>query len=220
MEKFLPALQKCALFAGMTAEEICDMLMCMGAKVQLFSRGSIILQEGDAADRVGVVLSGSAQVERADYQGNRSIMTRLLPGQLFAEAFACAGVGQLPVSVRALEDTHAVLIAAERIIHTCGKNCGFHTQLVYNLMRVLAVKNLLCQQKIEVTSQRTTREKLLSYLAICAKNAGSRRFSIPFDRQALADYLAVDRSGLSSEIGKLRREGILKCEKNQFELLQ
>lgn len=219
MEKFLPVLQKCALFADMRADEILDILLCMGAKVQLFGRSSVILREGEAADRVGVVLSGSVQVERTDYLGNRSIMTRLMPGQMFAEAFACAGVAQLPVSVRALEDAHVVLIEAERIIHTCGKSCGFHAQLVYNLMRVLAVKNLLCQQKIEVTSQRTTREKLLSYLAICAKSAGSSCFSIPFDRQALADYLAVDRSGLSAEISKLRREGILKCEKNRFELL-
>ena len=83
----------------------------------------------------------------------------------------------------------------------------------------IATKAILFQQKIEIISKRSTREKLLAYLNVQARKAGKRSFDIPFDRQELADYLEVERSGLSAEISKLRKEGILNSNKNSFELL-
>ena len=111
-----------------------------------------------------------------------------------------------------------MLIDCNHILHTCSNNCGFHQQLIFNLMKDLAVKTLLFHQKIEITSKRTTREKLMTYLLIQAKRVNSNSFDIPFDRQELADYLEVERSGLSAEISKLRQEGILESHKNHFEL--
>ena len=115
-------------------------------------------------------------------------------------------------------DRKVMFIDSSHILHTCSNNCAFHRQLIFNLMKDLASKTILFHQRIEVTSKRTTREKLLTYLAIQAKKAGRDSFSIPFDRQELADYLEVDRSGLSAEISKLRREGVLTSHKNHFTL--
>ena len=112
-----------------------------------------------------------------------------------------------------------MLIDCSHILHTCANNCGFHQQLIFNLMKDLATKTILFHQRIEITSKRSTREKLLTYLAMQAKRVGSNSFDIAFDRQELADFLEVDRSGLSAEISKLRREGILESTKNHFELL-
>ena len=220
MEKYYPVMQRCPLFAGMRAEDIGNILPCLGATVQSHRKGGEILSMGMRVQQLGVVLAGSVRVERVDYRGNRSVMARLMPGQLFAEAFACAQTENLPLSVCAAEDAEVLLIDAQRIIHACAQACSFHTQLIFNLMRILATKNVICQQKIEALTQRTTREKLMTYLAFCAGETGKRQFEIPFDRQELADYLAVDRSGLSAEISRLRREGVIRCEKNRFEMLE
>lgn len=219
MERFLPILVKSPLFEEITEEELGEVLGCLGTKCAHYHKGEAILSEGDSADYLGVMLSGSVQVFRLDYYGNRSLMGRLHAGDLFAEAFACAGVETMPVSVVALEETDVLLIQAQRILHTCSSACPFHRQMIYNLMRILALKNLACNEKIEVTSKRTTREKLMAYLMLQARRAGSNVFSIPFDRQELADYLEVDRSGLSAEIGRLRREGVLRSERSRFTLL-
>ena len=112
-----------------------------------------------------------------------------------------------------------MLIDCQHILHTCQNNCGFHQQLIFNLMKGLALKNIQFHQKIGITSKRSTREKLLAYLDLQSKKNGSRAFEIPFDRQELADYLEVERSGLSAEISKLRREGVLRCDRSRFELL-
>lgn len=212
-------LGQCPLFDGVSGDEMEALLGCMGARERRYAKGETILAEGEKAGAIGIVLSGRAQVIREDYYGNRSIMTRLAAGDMFAEAFALSGVEHMPVSVVALEDAGVLLIDAGRIVHTCDRSCGFHSRMIYNLMRILAKKNLLCNQKIEITSKRSTREKLMTYLMMQAKKAGSSSFVIPYDRQELADYLEVERSGLSMEISRLRKEGVLLSEKNRFTLL-
>ena len=218
MKKYLEILKKCPLFEGIEDSDLLKMLTCLGVKTDFYDKKYTVLSEATPAKYIGVVLSGSVQVIQVDYYGNRSILSGLSAGEVFAEAFACAEVGSMPVSVIANEPCEIMMIDSSHILHTCQNNCGFHQRLIYNLMKDLATKTILFHQRIEVTSKRTTRDKLLTYLMMQAKRAGSREFDIPFDRQELADYLEVERSGLSSEIGKLRREGILDSEKKHFVL--
>lgn len=219
MKKYLEILKKCRLFEGIGEEDLLRMLECLGARVVSFDKKYTVFSEGSPARYVGILLSGSVQVVQVDYYGNRSILSEIRPTQVFAEAFACAGVSALPVSVIANDPCEVMLVDCSHILHTCSNHCAFHQTLIYNLMRDLADKTLLFHQRIEVTSKRTTREKLLAYLTMESRKAQSEVFDIPFDRQELADYLEVDRSGLSAEIGKLKKEGVLKNQKNHFELL-
>jgi CRP-like cAMP-binding protein len=219
LEKYFNVLQKCTLFNGIEKERLLGMLTCLGARVVTADKKSPILEEGSPAKHIGILLSGSAQIVRADYYGNRSILSDVHPADTFAESFACAEAEALPISVTAIDQCEAMLIDCRHVLHTCSNNCGFHQQLIFNLMKELASKNLSYHQRIEVTSKRTTRDKLLTYLHIKAKQAKSSTFTIPFDRQELADYLEVDRSGLSAEISKLRSEGIIENEKSTFKIL-
>ena len=219
MKKFSEILKQCPLFAGIREEDLFRMLVCLGATVDTYDKKYTVLAEGYPAKHIGIVLSGSVQVIQIDYYGNRSILSNLGPAEVFAEAFACAEAKSVPVSVIANEPSEIMLIDSEHILHTCQNHCGFHQQLIFNLMKDLATKTILFHQKIDITAKRTTRDKLMTYLMLEAKKAGSPSFTIPFDRQELADYLEVDRSGLSAEIGKLKKEGVLDTQKNHFILL-
>ena len=219
MQKYLPVLRRCSLFQGIDDTSLLTMLHCLGAKVAFFDKKYTVFAEGSPAGHIGIVLSGAVQILNIDYYGNRSIVAGAEPGEAFAEAFACAELPAIPVSVIASESSEIMLIHCDHILHTCENHCGFHQQLIFNLMKGLATKNILFHQKLGITSKRTTREKLMEYLMLQAKKAGSSSFTVPFDRQELADYLEVDRSGLSAEIGKLRREGIIENHRKQFKLL-
>jgi len=219
MNEYFPVLSKCSLFDGIDSKDLSAVLACLGAKISDYHKNQIIFQEGDPAKYVGIVLSGAAQIIQEDYYGNRSILTRVEPSELFGESFACAGISALPVSVTASESCQVMLIDCRRITVSCSSACSFHNKMIFNLLRVVATKNLLFHQKLQITSHRTTREKLMAYLLAQAKQADSRSFTIPYDRQALADYLGVDRSAMAAEISKLRRDGVIACEKSRFELL-
>ena len=219
MKKYLEILLKCPLFGGIGEEELLRMLTCFGARIERFDKKYTIFAEGSHARHMGILLSGEAQIVQFDYYGNKSILSNIAPSEMFAEAFACADVESLPVAVIATEPSEVLFVDCNHILHTCSNNCGFHQQLILNLVRDLAENAIRFHQKVEVTGKRTTREKLMTYLLLQSKSAGSTSFEIPFDRQELADYLEVDRSGLSAEIGKLKKEGVLDCRKNRFELL-
>ena len=218
MQKYMDSLTACPLFAGIGESDLTATLSCLGAYPRHFEKGETILLEGEPVRWLGVVLCGAVQIVRMGYDGSRSILSKIGPAELFAEAFACAGIAAMPVDVVAAEKADVLLLSAERILHPCEHPCGFHHRMIYNLMRILATKNLAFHRRSEITAQRTTRGKLMTYLLLEARQAHSRSLTIPFDRQELADYLGVDRSGLSAEIGRLRREGVLSCTRNHFTL--
>lgn len=219
MEKYLDKLADCSLFSGISGEELSHMFGCLGARVVSFGANSIVFDEGSRPKYVGILLSGTARLIQEDYYGNRSIIGEVKAPEVFGEAFACAEVEALPLTVIANEPSEVMLIECSRILRTCSSACLHHHRLIYNLMQGLARKAILLHERCEVISHRTTRDKLLSYLMICAREQGSDSFDIPYDRQELADYLEVDRSGLSAEIGKLCREGVFECQRRHFKLL-
>lgn len=220
MKKYYEILNKCPLFRGIEEAELASVLECLNAGTAIYKKNELIFMEGSPAKFVGIVLSGGVRIIKEDYFGSRSIVSRYGPGELFGESFACAGTEVLPVSVAAAFDSEIMMIDCRRITRTCSHSCEFHNRIIFNLLKTVAEKNLEFNRKIEITSKRTTREKLMSYLMYEAKNNHSNSFTIPFDRQELADYLEVDRSGLSAEISRLRKEGIIECSRSRFTLLE
>lgn len=219
MKEYFSLLRQCPLFAGIEEDDMGLMLRCLDSSLRTVEKDAPIFLEGDPARWVGVVLTGAVQVLREDYYGNRSVMAALEPGGLFGEVFACAGIQTLPVSVFASKDSTVLLLDCRRVLTLCSNNCRFHSHLVQNLLQVVARKNLMLNRKLQIMSQKTTREKLMAYLLEQAKGEGRGDFTIPLDRQALADYLGVDRSAMSAELSKLRREGVLESKGSYFRLL-
>jgi CRP-like cAMP-binding protein len=218
MKKYFEILKKCPLFSDIGEAGLLPMLSCLGARVVEYPKGSVVFDEGTRLKDIGIVLSGAVQIIRYDYNGNKSIIEENGPSELLCESFACASVEHLPVIAAASEDSEVMLIDSSHVLITCHHGCSHHNKLIFNLMKDLANKTILFHQKIDITSKRSTREKLMAYLMIQAKKEGNG-FYIPFDRQELADFLEVERSGLSAEISKLKKEGVIENRKNYFELL-
>ncbi|MBR2025345.1 MAG: Crp/Fnr family transcriptional regulator [Clostridia bacterium] len=219
MKKYLEVLKKCILFKDIENDNLLAILGCIGATVKFYKKKEIIIREGESTNKIGIVLPGSVQIERNDFLGNRSILSTVNASELFLESFACAEVKKVPIDIIANEDTEIMLVEYRRIMNPCCNACNFHSKLIMNIVKDIAVKNILFHQKIEVTSKRTTREKLMTYLLLQSKKHNSNTFKIPYNRGELADYLGVDRSGLSNEISKMQKEGILRSNKYSFTIL-
>ena len=164
MKKHFKILRQCLLFDGINDENLLPMLNCLGAEQKKYDKNQIIFAEGSIAERFGILLSGEAQIVRVDYYGNRSLVGRVGRGELFGEAFACAEVKNLPVDVIATEDCEVLLVDVKRVTQTCCNACEFHNRIIYNLMKIVAAKNLSFHRKLEIISGRTTRDKLMNYL--------------------------------------------------------
>ncbi|HIT66024.1 MAG TPA: Crp/Fnr family transcriptional regulator [Candidatus Merdisoma merdipullorum] len=220
MKKYLQVIRSSPLFSGVGKEEVGAMLSCLEALEKDFEKDSYIFRIGDTTASLGIVLSGSVLIVQEDFWGNRNIVSSVAQGQTFAETFACAPGSVMNVSVVAQTACKILFLNVKRILHTCPSSCSHHNKMIQNLLSSLAVNNLRQNEKLSHLAQRTTRAKLLSYLSAMAQQHSSFEFDIPYSRQQLADYLSVERSGLSLELGKMRKEGLLDFHKNHFVLLQ
>jgi CRP-like cAMP-binding protein len=213
------SLSECPLFHGLAERDVITLLRCLSSRERRYEKGETALREGDPPTFAGIVRSGRVLVVKDDYFGKRHIVAEVGPGGLFAESLVCAEAETSPVTVIAAVKSTLLLIEYSGIITTCPNACGFHTILIKNMMRILAMRNRQLIDKLEHLTRPNVREKALSYLSERAKAQGTAVFEIPFDRQGLADYLAVDRSALSRQLSALRDEGVIKFRKNRFELV-
>ena len=219
MKKYIPVLKRTRLFAGVDDDEIMSMLSCLGARHKTYKKGEYVLRQGEHLSDITVLVEGNLHIQKDDYWGNRSILGEISVGEMFGEAYAAHDSGALLNDVVAVEDSAVIFFDVKRILTTCSSACRFHAMVVQNLFFAISEKNRKLVQKLGHMSKRTTREKLISYLSEQAGKQNSASFTIPFNRQQLADFLSVDRSAMSNELCKMRDEGLLEFEKNRFRLL-
>ena len=218
MKNFMSVARGSRLFSGVSEDELTAMLDCLGARQVDFPNDSFLLRAGESVDSIGLILNGSVLIVQEDIWGNRNILSKLGPGQTYAVSFACAPGSAINVSVLAQTEVTVLTMNVGRILTMCPSNCSHHSLVLRNLLSDLAGKNLRLNEKLTHMGQRTTRAKLMSYLSAEAQRQNSLEFDIPFTRQQLADFLAVERSGLSLELGKMRDEGLLDFHKSHFTL--
>ncbi len=208
-------LQGTALFGGMTAEEVRLALTALQAAERSFEKNALILRAGGRSERMGLVLAGSVRIESNDLWGNRTLLSRVEAGQAFAETYALLPGEPLLVDVAANEPCRVLFCRAQPLD---GPGVPWRDKLMGNILRISLRRNLLLSERSFHTAPKTVRGRVMAYLNSVALRRGVREFDIPFDRQQLADYLNLDRSALSKELGRMRDEGILSCRKNHFVL--
>ena len=218
MKKYIPILKNTKLFAGVEDEQIASLLTCLDARLSSYRKGAYVFRQGEHLRDITVLVQGKLHIRKDDYWGNRSILGQVAPGEMSGEAYAALDSGALRNDVIAVEDSAVLLLNVKRILTTCSSACRFHSLVVQNLFFAISEKNRKLVQKLDHMSKRSTREKLISYLSEEAGRQGSACFSIPFDRQQLADFLSVDRSAMSYALCKMRDEGLLTFRKNRFQL--
>lgn len=212
-------LKNSVLFKNIDENEIEILISCIMPRMACYDENSIIFNHGDKIKEIGFILSGAVQVVREDFWGNRSIISHLNEGDFFGEVYAAVGERKIENTVYAAQKSEILFISKEKLTGTCCENCSFHQKVVNNFIKVLAEKNIMLMEKITHISQKNTRQKVLSFLSSMAEKSGNIYFYIPFSRQEMADYLSVDRSALSKELGKMREEKIIDFDKNRFRIL-
>lgn len=213
----MDALAKSSLFDGIALRAIPGLVSGLGAVTKSYDKGEMILWEGDRTDRVGILLSGRARSTKTDPHGRQVIVTLLEPGSYIGLLLAASGGRPSPVSVETLEFARVLFMPLSPLISR--REIPGQERLMTNLMRDLAGKALLLHDRNDCLIRSSIRDKVLTFLAREAENAGKRAFTVRMNREAMADYLHVDRSALSRELSHMQRDGLITFHKNRFQLL-
>ena len=209
-------LQETRIFKGMSEDEIASALFSLHAQEKQYKKGQVLLHAGDVTDKIGLVLDGSVTIESNDAWGNRTILSHVGKGQLFAETYALLDDEPLLVDVVANEDCRILflhVVSAQKLV---GSATPWTIKFMANVLTISSLKNLHLSGRSFHTAPKTIRGRVMAYLNTVSLQTQSSAFDIPFDRQQLADYLNVERTALSKELGKMQTEGIIKTRKNHF----
>lgn len=212
MNKAFQMVYEHSLFQNMKETEVLDIVSSL--RKDTYEEETLLYAVGEHQFSMGLILSGSVTINKIDYWGNRFIIAKLSQGEMFAEAFVCSNIEELPVNIIADKQSEILVLSHEQFLMFATK----YPQLMQNMLRILANKTLYLTQKMEVVTKHKIRDKVLTYLSLQAEVAGSFTFEIPLNRNELADFLSVDRSALSHELSKMQKAGILHYHKNMFTL--
>ena len=218
MKNYIEILGNTELFKNINDNEIETLLKSSFVRIKNYNNNETVFMSGNIAKFIGIVVFGQVEVIQEDFYGNKNIIAHINKGEIFGEAFACSETQSLPISAFTSQPSEIILINYRELFSSDLTPETMHLKLSHNMLKIMANKNLILNQKIRLLTKRTTQEKLLAYLSTQAEKTGSNSFSIPFNRQELADYLSVERSAMSAQLCKLRDKGILDFHKNKFVL--
>lgn len=213
-------LQQSMLFRGMTELEITKALQVLEAHEKSFQKGETLLIAGTITERMGLVLEGSVTIESNDAWGSRTIISHVGQGQVFAETYALLENEPMLVDVTASEDCRVLFLRSGRIQSLKNSLEPWPLKYITNLLTISMHKNLILSGRSFHTAPKTIRGRVMAYLNSVSLQKHSREFDIPFDRQQLADYLNLERSALSKELGKMQKDKLIFCKKNHFLIRQ
>ena len=206
------------IFQGMTENEIIDALRGLNAITKRYEKGSTILCAGSTTGSMGLVIDGSVTIENNDFWGNKTILGYVGKNEFFAETYGILSDEPMLVDVVANEDCRIVFLAIAILRSDIFQNEAWASKIVSNLLMISTQKNLALSGRSFHISHKTVRARVMSYLNSESIRKGKMAFNIPFNRQQMADYLNLDRTALSKELGRMKREGLIDFHKNQFQI--
>ena len=209
----------CKLFEGIPSAKIDELFAHLAVREVALKKGEVLFRSGSKITDFAVVISGQLNISFYEADGHRKILELLEPMDTVAISLAVAEIQSVSISVEARQDSDVILFNADKVFKPAGKPSEEHMKLLRNITRELARKTVFMGRKMRTISIRGTSGRLMKYLIEESVRRGCKEFEIPYDRQALADYLCVDRSALSAEISKLIAKGIIEARKSHFKLL-
>lgn len=218
MDSIAEKISQSVLFRGLSKENLDCLFNDTGSRRKTFKKGEFVFLAGDYVDSLGIVLSGEVHIIQEDYWGNRNILTVVKEGEFFGEAFAATVDHKAQVDVYVTKAAEILFIDLRPIFSGRPLTTPWQHQFVANFIMLLATKNTVLTRKIRYISQRSMRRKVMTYLSDEANRVGKNSFTIPYNRQELADFFSVDRSALSAELSNMKKDGLIEYEKNHFTL--
>ena len=203
-------------FKGISSNEFNKALECLQTKSASYQKNDIIWHAGTPVQFIGLLMSGSVRVVKIDTDGNTVILADVAAPNFLGEIGVWAKLEYFPITVQATEDCHVIFLDGKKITSACSSSCPFHRKMIENMLHTISKKAYMLDQKVEMLSKRTIRERLL-YLFNTQGN--SREFTLPYNREEMARCICTNRSALSDELSKMRDEGLIRYKRNEFKIL-
>ncbi len=218
-DKVIECLYGTALFRGIEVNDIRPMLSCLNPRISTFKKGDNIANAGAPFFGIGIVVEGEVVIAKESIAGNRTILTVLKKGEMFGEMISFTEKKIWPVTVTSQSDCEVIFISPEKLITKCQKMCGAHQKVIENMLKIMSKKAMLLSRKVDYLSIRSLRGKLCAYLIEQWKAQETLIFTLPMNRDELADFFNVARPSISREFSKMKEDKLVDFHKASFKII-
>ena len=216
-QDYICSIRKCYLFDGIKDEQLADAIKLLNGRIKKVVKDDYIVQLGGTIQYAGLLLKGKIESSFQNENFDQITMHTFTGGYLFGEGLVINHAKNSPVQVRAVEDSVVLFIDLE-MIYAAAEKSPIRNILARNLIKSLAKKNLILNQKVRILSQKSLRDRIFIYLRTLPKDKDGY-VKIPFTQTALAEYLGVNRSALSRELGRMQNEVLLVIEGKKIKII-
>jgi CRP-like cAMP-binding protein len=219
LQPYWDVIKKVKLFDDVDDDGIKRLLACLSPAVRALGEGEIVLSSGEVTGSIGVVLSGSVHGVSLNHDGSQTLIALKTAGEIYGEILACTEGTPSPVSIYSVGRSVVMLIDYERLLKLCPDACGHHSLLIRNMLRVISRQYFALHENIGYLTKKSVRAKLCAYLSAKSGPERQSQFILPMNRREMAEYLGIDRSAMSRELGRMKKDGIIDFYKNSFKIL-
>lgn len=207
------------IFKGLDKNDIKALTFCFKSRVQTYEKNDVIANSMDRFDNLILIVQGQANIVSYMQNGNTNLQDKLTAGSIYGDVELFSKSGTYNSTIVANKKTEVMFLNKYIVNIPCENNCYRHKTFLDNLVMHMANSLQKKQQTINILSKRSTKEKVLLLLKYLAKEQNTRYILLPYSRQEMADFLAVDRSALSLTLSKMKKDKQIDFEKNKFVLL-
>lgn len=207
------------LFQHISKEEIHSIINASSCCIKTFDSKINIYKAVEKIQSVGIILDGIVDIIHTSINGDETIVNRLTKGNTFGNCFSCVSNINNLNDIRSITFSTILFIDIYNLLKDSNFSYEFRINLFENIMSSLAQTNIALNTKIQILSQKTLRDKLITYFELLSIQNGSNKITIPFNREQLACYLGSERSSVCRELSKLKYDNIININKNNIVLL-
>ncbi len=219
MNSFYQLVENNPLFAGVPEDKLDAVLHCLQSNRKSFASRTLLYTSGETVPCLGLVLSGRVEIFLADAQGNQTLLSQTFPGELFGQSLAVTGGDRNIYEIYTSEKSEILFLYVPEFTSLKNCHCTYRFKVMENLMKLVSRENIALMMKIQILTQNSLRQKILLYLSMLSQEQGSRTVALPFGREKFSSYLCSDRSAVSRELGRMKKEGVISLTRDTITLL-
>lgn len=218
--KLVEILEKHPLFNNIDRNDLKRLLECLDTYERSYEKNEYIILEGSLINFIGIIISGRVLIEKEDYLGNEYIYAEIEKDNIFGEIYIGPTIQSATVNYKAMTDCSILFIRYDSIFRDCRKNCSYHKVLLENLIKLMAYKSRILIDKIDIISKKSLRERIMTYLLLLAEKQRCKTVISHLNHSEMAEFLCVNRSSMMRELARMKQEGIIDFNRNQYEILK
>jgi len=216
MHKYMDLIEKTPFLESLKTNDITRLLDDRSFKTSMYSKNSVVHFEGEECQKLEIVLLGKVVVERIDESGSLMTIAEFFDDDMIGGNLLFSKKPFYPMTITTKQSS---------LILEIDKGCLFdlfssNQEFLRCYLEFVSDHATILGDKIKHYVNRTIRERLLNFLNYESQKQHSNHIKLNMTKKELAEKIGVQRTSLSRELSKMKKEGLILFDAHYITILK